>query len=232
MEEQIMTTYANQKVIKINKEKYTSDFLQVGNDEWQDAYRTLKPATFALYLYLASNGDGFRLALSAEAVKNAIGLSKATYHRAVDELIAKGYLNLTKGNIYDFTTTPQEIVSSVSIASLTDEYSKSHGRDKVVSSMSTEIDKHIIIDNIIDYTSSEESVGKRETELGRKQESSFLHIEEAKRLVTNWCSTNRREDLLGDMYSAITNNADGLMGMAIYKSTLRRVIQEVLDDDI
>ena len=103
-----METYANQKVIRINKDKCTSDFLQIDNSEWHEAVKTLSASAFILYLYLASNNDGFRLALSQRAVQNAPGLSKASYHRAFEELWSAGYLTLEEGNCYSFSTIPNE----------------------------------------------------------------------------------------------------------------------------
>ena len=50
-----MAKYANQKTIIINKKKYDKNFLQIGIDEWQEAYKKLKPTTFAIYLYLCGN---------------------------------------------------------------------------------------------------------------------------------------------------------------------------------
>ena len=81
-----MKTYPNQKVIHIQKRTYEDNFLQVGNDEWQRAARELSGSAFKLYLYLAGNKDGFELALSQKAVEDTTGLSKNTYHRAVEEL--------------------------------------------------------------------------------------------------------------------------------------------------
>lgn len=101
-----MITYANQKVININKKKYTNDFLQIGNDEWMAAAQDLTRNTFILYLYLASNNDNFNLALSQKAVQNAVGMSKSSYHRAIDELLEKGYMCCEHGNIYSFVTVP------------------------------------------------------------------------------------------------------------------------------
>lgn len=97
-----MKTYPNQKVIHIQKRTYEDNFSQVGNDEWQRAARELSGSAFKLYLYLAGNKDGFELALSQKAVEDTTGLSKNTYHRAVEELETKGYLSSTKGNVYVF----------------------------------------------------------------------------------------------------------------------------------
>lgn len=64
-----MTTYPNQKIIHIQKKKVVKDFLQIGNSEWKKAYKDLKASTFGLYLYLASNADGYDLALSQKAIE-------------------------------------------------------------------------------------------------------------------------------------------------------------------
>ena len=85
------------------------DFLQVSNDEWQKAARELSGSAFKLYLYLAGNKDGYVLALSQKVVEDMIGLSKNTYHQAVKELEAKGYLSCLKGNVYSFSTSPSEV---------------------------------------------------------------------------------------------------------------------------
>lgn len=102
-----MMTYPNQKVIHINKKKYNGNFLQVGIEEWQEAFKELKPSSFAIYLYLASNADGFDLALSQKAVENALGIKKSAYHNAITELRDKGYITIIQGNVEAFNTTPQ-----------------------------------------------------------------------------------------------------------------------------
>ena len=101
-----MTTYPNQKVIHINKNKYTANFLQVGIDEWQTAFKKFTPSAFAVYLYLASNADGFDLALSQKAIENALGIKKTAYHNAIEALKKEGYIEVLQGNIEVFHTTP------------------------------------------------------------------------------------------------------------------------------
>lgn len=98
-----MITYANQKIIHIQKSQYEKNYLQIGNDEWQKAGKILTYAAFKLYLYLAGNKDGFDLVLSQKAVEHAIGISKATYHTAVQELESRGYISCKQGNVYEFT---------------------------------------------------------------------------------------------------------------------------------
>jgi hypothetical protein len=99
-----MTTYANQRIVKIKKDQCKDNFLQINNDDWHDAIRQLSSSAFALYLYLASNNDGFILALSQKAVQAATGLSKASYHRGVAELFDNGYLTVNSSDECIFTT--------------------------------------------------------------------------------------------------------------------------------
>lgn len=129
-----MKTYPNQKVIHIQKRTYEDNFLQVGNDEWQRAARELSGSAFKLYLYLAGNKDGFELALSQKAVEDTTGLSKNTYHRAVEELETKGYLSSTKGNVYVFSPSPSGV-------------SPQNG-ESILPKMGREIDKTYNIDKI------------------------------------------------------------------------------------
>jgi len=60
-----------------------------------------------LYLYLASNADGYNLALSPAAVRQAIGMARSTYHDQFVRLVDKGYLVPNSGNGYDFFEVPQ-----------------------------------------------------------------------------------------------------------------------------
>lgn len=92
-----MTTYANQKIVTIHKEKYHQEFLQVGKDEWMTAYAKLPRGAFGLYLYLCGNMDGYRLGLSSAALQQALGISDSTYRRAIENLLEEGYL-LQDGN--------------------------------------------------------------------------------------------------------------------------------------
>ena len=92
-----MTTYANQKIVTIHKEKYHQEFLQVGKDEWMTAYDKLPRGAFGLYLYLCGNMDGYRMGLSSAALQQALGISDSTYRRAIESLLEEGYL-LQEGN--------------------------------------------------------------------------------------------------------------------------------------
>ena len=102
-------TYANQKIITIHKDPVKENFLQVNICEWQEAFATLPRISFGLYLYLCGNADGFPLALSSVDVQKSLGVSDSSYRRAVEDLLAAGYLMMRNGNEHtlDFYTTPQ-----------------------------------------------------------------------------------------------------------------------------
>ena len=60
-----------------------------------------------LYLYLASNADGYNIALSPVAVRQAIGMARSTYHDQFHRLVDKGYLIPASGNTFEFYEVPQ-----------------------------------------------------------------------------------------------------------------------------
>ena len=95
-------SYSNQKILRIVKPKYEREFLQVGITEWQNAYKVLTPSAFAIYLYLASNADGFCLELSQKAIENSLGIKKTAYFEAVKQLEGKGYIQPISGNMFYF----------------------------------------------------------------------------------------------------------------------------------
>ena len=101
-------TVPNQRLIEIHRERATSDFLGIKNAHWQAAARDLGAHALMLYLYLASNADGFTLALSPAAIRQAVGMPASTYRDQFLKLIDKGYLvRRGNGNTFDFYETPQ-----------------------------------------------------------------------------------------------------------------------------
>ena len=100
-------TVPNQRVVTVHRERATSDFLGIKNCNWQYAARDLGAHSLMLYLYLASNADGYNLALSPAAVRQAIGMARSTYHDQFVRLVDKGYLVPNSGNGYDFFEVPQ-----------------------------------------------------------------------------------------------------------------------------
>ena len=104
-----MLSFPNQKMITIHKDPVKENFLQVNICEWQEAFATLPRISFGLYLYLCGNQDKFHLALSSVDVQKSLGVSDSSYRRAVEDLLAAGYLMMRNGNEHtlDFYTTPQ-----------------------------------------------------------------------------------------------------------------------------
>ena len=100
-------TYPNQRMIHIHREMPKTDFLGIKNENWQAAARDLGAHALMLYLYLASNADGFNLALSPVAVRQATGMPRSTYQDQFVKLVDKGYLVQANGNGYNFFEKPQ-----------------------------------------------------------------------------------------------------------------------------
>ena len=100
-------TFPNQRVITINRESAKSDFLGIKNENWQAAARDLGAHALMLYMYLASNANGYNLALSPAAISQAIGMPRSTYHDQFAKLINRGYLVQKNGNGFDFFEVPQ-----------------------------------------------------------------------------------------------------------------------------
>ena len=105
-------TFPNQRMVKVHRERATSNFLGIKNENWQAASRDLGAHGLQLYLYLASNADNYTLALSPAAVRQAIGLKRSTYHDKFHELEEKGYLVNTHGNTYEFYEVPQAVAQT------------------------------------------------------------------------------------------------------------------------
>ena len=102
-------TYPNQRKVLIHREPLNKGgFLGINNEHWMSASRDLGAHALRLYLYLASNKDGYSLALSPEAVRQAIGMPRSTYHDQFKILIEKGYLVPSHGNTYEFFELPCE----------------------------------------------------------------------------------------------------------------------------
>ena len=96
-------TVPNQRAVVVHREKAHSDFLGINNSNWQAAARDLNAHALLLYLYLASNANGFCLALSPNALRQAVGMPPSTYRDQFLKLIDKGYLvQRAESNVYDF----------------------------------------------------------------------------------------------------------------------------------
>lgn len=69
--------------------------------------KKLTPYGLQLYLYLASNSNDYRFALSPAAAEEYAGIRSTTFHKYLRLLEIEGYLVWRQGNVYDFYTTPR-----------------------------------------------------------------------------------------------------------------------------
>ena len=58
-------------------------------------------------MYLAANADGYNLALSPAAIRQAIAMPRSTYQDQFVKLIDRGYIVQESGNVYKFFEKPQ-----------------------------------------------------------------------------------------------------------------------------
>lgn len=100
----------NQNIIIIHREYPEKNFLQIKNENWQSMLRqtNMDYPSLALYLYLASNMNNYRLELSPQAILNAIGMPRSTYYKKLQLLKDNGYIIEKQGNILEFYEVPQE----------------------------------------------------------------------------------------------------------------------------
>ena len=100
-------TVANQRIVKIHRERASSDFLGIKNANWQYAARDLGAHALLLYLYFAANADGYKFALSPADIRQAVGMPPQTYRDQFVKLIDKKYLVQTGKNTFEFYEQPQ-----------------------------------------------------------------------------------------------------------------------------
>lgn len=106
------TKYANQQLVTqgilIPKDK-DHPYCKLNIDALNGAIKDLSHAGLKLYMYLAKNEPGYEFGLSPKALENEYGLSKSTYYRAKEELIAHGYLEELDERTLRFWEAPQEL---------------------------------------------------------------------------------------------------------------------------
>lgn len=100
------TLVSCQKAVQIKKKREPEGHTDVRladifKQDVFEASRNLKESGFKLYMYLISNSDGYVFGLSKVDVTRSMGISDASYNRAVNELIDKGYLTKTEQNAID-----------------------------------------------------------------------------------------------------------------------------------
>ena len=160
-------TYPNQRNIKINRERATVDFLGIKNENWQAASRDLGATALRLYLYLASNANGYTIALSPAAVRRDIGIARSTYHDQFHILVDKGYLVPTAGNTFEFFEKPQpRTVNNPKNEVLTDglNFETSTAADEGIPQNGQDVMReNIEINNTTDITNNEINIGQTQS---------------------------------------------------------------------
>ena len=84
----------NQKVVTVIKSKPKGYILDIEANKL--ARKTLSSDAYSLYMHFVLNVPGYTEALSIQHNIETSSLSERTYYKAVNELIAKGYLVKTK----------------------------------------------------------------------------------------------------------------------------------------
>lgn len=143
-------TFPNQRTVRVHRERAESDFLGIKNENWKAAARDLSAHALKLYLYLASNKDNYKLALSPAAVRQEIGMARSTYHDQFHVLVDKGYLVPAHGSTFDFYEVPQsgtQLKNSMTLAGHANENGTSDGQQKPNDGLSV-LGENIEINNI------------------------------------------------------------------------------------
>lgn len=96
----------NQRFIKVNKASLDGNYLGINNRVWRAASRDLGGTGLILYLYFASNMNGFKFAFSPANVIRETGIGKTSVYKYFDIMIKKGYLVPCNGNTYIFNEVP------------------------------------------------------------------------------------------------------------------------------
>ena len=104
-------TVANQKIISIgtmeNKRKEPCDntniYLRVNKEALLEAMSILTPVNFEVWLYLASQSEGYTFPFYPSTISKETGIKKSSLQEGIRVLIKEGYLiQRDNSNVYDF----------------------------------------------------------------------------------------------------------------------------------
>jgi len=104
-----MKTYPNQKLVEIMKSPCDKKhaYGMMNAEALEIAAKDLSATDFKLYIYLASNQDGYAFGLSKKDFMAWANCQENTYRSAVKSLIEKGYL-VQEQNRWIFLDKPVE----------------------------------------------------------------------------------------------------------------------------
>ena len=104
-------TKPNQREVIVERETPTGKkaYLSIYIDVLEAAASNLKQSGFKVYLYLACNKNGFRLAFSPADIHKKYNISEESIRMGFKELVEKGYLTRseTQKNLYVFHEVAQ-----------------------------------------------------------------------------------------------------------------------------
>lgn len=106
-----MAHYANQKTIIIHRSNPIGEkkqYLAIDCQALSTAARTLTPSGLKLFLYLASNQDGYQKDFSPKDFSNIYGVSVDAARKARLDLQANGYLVENENGKLEFYEQPRE----------------------------------------------------------------------------------------------------------------------------
>lgn len=103
----------NQRIVVINRASTGGrNFTQIDKDLSAEAFINLSYHEFKLWYYLCGNMNGYKTELSFVAVQNQTGIKRSSYYEAFNGLQTKGYLQLIKGNYFNFFEKPIENIET------------------------------------------------------------------------------------------------------------------------
>ncbi len=193
-----IVTYPHQRVVNIHREPINADFLGIKNENWQYAARDLKPFGCMLYLYLASNRNNYKLALSPAAVRQAIGMAQSTYRDQFNVLLEKGYLVQTGGNTFDFYEKPRAVVKENEETRAAYDYNTSAAALNENEQAANDIDLENIEINNNTYSTT------TETNSGQSIPAEYIPLEE-----TEWYDNEIDEEYSSHIKEVIKNTPHG-----------------------
>lgn len=128
----VIVTVPNQKVITVNKSICDKEhiYAQCNLKANKIALKELSANAYKLYMYFALNQDDYAFALSYVHVYSTTGISEKTYHRAVKELIEKGYLVKEKDKKNQYIFYDGKIDGEYPLVKITGQESKTDQDDK------------------------------------------------------------------------------------------------------
>lgn len=85
-------TVPNQNIYTIISPKVVPPFVQIPLSDIEEASKQLSGTAFKLYIYFASNKNGYALEFWPVNIEKRTGVARASIYRALDELRTKGYV--------------------------------------------------------------------------------------------------------------------------------------------